>query len=267
MSFIIRKIYKNFPTVIKNPRRISLLLKNRLFPIGIILNNPEIYQAIGSLTFGVIARQPVTDVFPGIQKITVTILRAFDRSFETSLDSHEILVLSAIVKYVEAKNILEIGTSNGNTALNLAANSPPDALITTVDLPHNWDGHLEFTVPDLMINVTERNEVGLQYKNTNYSAKIKQILVDSAMINWKAMAVPFDLVFIDGCHYYEYVKRDTENAMRYLKSGGLIIWHDYGMIYDVSKVVDEAAKRIKTNVIQGTRLAVGFIEQPASFRD
>lgn len=74
------------------------------------------------------------------------------------------------------------------------------------------------------------------------------------------MAIPFDLVFIDGCHHYEYVKKDTQNAIKYLKSGGMIIWHDYGMVRHVSKVVDETAKRLKINAIQGTRLAVGYIE-------
>jgi len=39
---------------------------------------------------------------------------------------------------------------------------------------------------------------------------------------------PFDLIFIDGSHYYEYVKSDTQNALGCLTAGGLVVWHDYG---------------------------------------
>ncbi len=36
----------------------------------------------------------------------------------------------------------------------------------------------------------------------------------------------FDVVFIDGLHYYEQVKKDYENAMRCLNPGGFIVFHD-----------------------------------------
>ena len=49
----------------------------------------------------------------------------------------------------------------------------------------------------------------------------------------------FGLVFVDGCHAYDFVHQDTANALRYLRPGGLIVWHDYGMLKDVSRVVDE----------------------------
>ena len=37
-----------------------------------------------------------------------------------------------------------------------------------------------------------------------------------------------------------------------------LVWHDYGMLEDVSRAVDEVARRIKVRSIQGTRLAVRF---------
>jgi predicted O-methyltransferase YrrM len=147
------------------------------------------------------------------------------------LDPQEILILSAICKFINAKNICEIGTYDGNTALNLAANSPDDALITTIDLPPNWNGQFELDIPQPYINVQDRTKIGLQYKNTKYSHKIIPIFEDSAKINWGMnFPVSFDLVFIDGCHYYEYVNKDTQNALQHIKPGGLLIWHDYGMI-------------------------------------
>jgi hypothetical protein len=37
------------------------------------------------------------------------------------------------------------------------------------------------------------------------------------------------LVFVDGSHAYDYACEDSETAFRLVKSGGLVIWHDYGV--------------------------------------
>lgn len=259
MNAKLRELIKNIPRAVKDPRQALKLFWRRIFPFGIKPKDPEAYR-IGSWSYGNITRLPINEVFPGIEGIDVTIFRAFDRNLWTSLDTQEILILSATVKFLKAKNIFEIGTYNGNTTLNLAANSPADALITTVDLPPDWNGKLELKVPELSINVEERASIGSQFKNSNYSKKIRQIFSDSAKIDWSELSTPFDMVFIDGCHHYEYVKMDTQNSLRYLKANGILIWHDYGMYKDVSKVVDETAKKMKVKAIRGTRLAVGFTE-------
>ena len=85
------------------------------------------------------------------------------------------------------------------------------------------------------------------------------MLGDSTKLDWKTeLAGPFDLIFIDGGHKYDAVRRDTQNAMESVATGGLIVWHDYGMIQDVSRAVDEAAVHMRVSAIRGTRLAVAF---------
>lgn len=39
----------------------------------------------------------------------------------------------------------------------------------------------------------------------------------------------FDFVFIDGCHFYEYVLNDIKNWLPLVRKGGVIAGHDYGM--------------------------------------
>jgi predicted O-methyltransferase YrrM len=93
------------------------------------------------------------------------------------------------------------------------------------------------------------------------SSRIRQVYADSGKMDWSALGGPFELIFIDGCHSEEYVRSDTDNALRQLTAGGVIVWHDYGMIPAVSRVVDELAGRradIRLRVAQGTRLAVGL---------
>jgi predicted O-methyltransferase YrrM len=48
-----------------------------------------------------------------------------------------------------------------------------------------------------------------------------------------------DLLFIDGDHSYEGCRIDVESWLSHVKSGGLIIMHDYGWAEGVRKVVRE----------------------------
>jgi predicted O-methyltransferase YrrM len=243
---------------IKNPGKAFVLAWRRIFPFGIIPKDPEAYR-IGSWSYGNLKRIAITDIFKGIASSEVTVKNAFDKDIYTSMDMQEVFIVCSVLKFIGAKNIMEIGTFDGNTTLNLAVNSSQDAKITTVDLPPDWDGNYEINIPELYKNVTERNTVGRQFKeHQEYFPKIKQIFIDSANLDWNEAGAPFDLVILDGCHHYNYVLKDTENAIKFTKPGGIIIWHDYGMIQDVSKVVDDIARSIKVYAVRGTRLAIGF---------
>lgn len=178
-----------------------------------------------------------------------------------SLEVEEIVALATIARFKNAKNILEVGTYDGNTTLNLAANSPDDAVITTVDLPPGGDGKLKIEVPDDYSNVTDRDKVEWQFGGTEYARKIRQVFADSAELNWRALSPwLFDFVFIDGCHFRDYVQKDTENAFRNSVTGGVVVWHDYGYFKHVSDVVDEIAEQRTVYAIGGTRLAIGLVD-------
>lgn len=259
MSHFLREVTKAIPRVLKSPLQGLEIFWRRLFPFGIKPKDPEAYR-IGSWSYGNLPREPVQEVFPGIEEIDLELKRIFDRHLWTSLDDREVLILAAVAKLFEAKTILEIGTYEGNTALNLAVNSPPDAVITTVDLPPDWDGKLGLKVPEIKVNVGDRAKIGSQFKGTPYAEKINSVFGDSATLDWSQLSGPFDIVFIDGCHDYAYVKSDTQNALQNLKPKGLLIWHDYGMYKDVSRVVDEVAKEMRVKAVKGTRLAVGFLD-------
>jgi len=43
---------------------------------------------------------------------------------------------------------------------------------------------------------------------------------------YKLYSMQFDLIFIDGLHHYEQVKKDLENALQCLNYGGIIVIHD-----------------------------------------
>ncbi len=212
---------------------------------------------------GALPRIPANEVFPGIRDAEVVLPRAFDRKSGTSISVEEACHLGAIARHTKARKVLEIGTYDGNSALVLAANLSAGGEVVTVDLPPEFavQDQASLAYSDGEFNLTPRDELGRQYKGHTLSARIRQVYGDSGKMDWAALGGPFDLVFIDGCHTEDYVRSDTENAMRYLRPGGVIVWHDYGMITDVSRAVDRFAQEnsgIQSVVLEGTRLAVGL---------
>lgn len=256
----INKIVKNIPRAVADPRRAASLAWRRMFPFGITPKDPEAYR-IGAWSFGKAARVDVRDILPGIEMADIKVFRSYDRKRDLSLDAQEVLAMCAMVSHIKATSIIEIGTSDGNTTLNLVANGATNARITTLDLPEDWQGGFEIRVPEMMKNVTDRAKVGVQYRASAYANQVTQVFGDSAKLDFSQLDGPFDFAFIDGCHFYDYVKVDTENCAKHMKPGGLLVWHDYGMLEDVSRAVDEwsNASGIPISIIAGTRIAVARI--------
>lgn len=208
-------------------------------------------------SFGDLKREPLNAVFPGIERVDVRVVRSYDREPLLSMTPAEVLAIGAIVRKLRPERILEIGTFEGNTTVNLAANAPSDAHVFTLDLPPDWDRRYSLDVRDIHHNAATGDHTGRQFIDSRHENRITQLWGDSAEFDWHEHG-PFDLILIDGCHSYEYAVSDTRNALRVLRPGGAIVWHDYGMLEDVSRAVDEVANRIRVRAIQGTRLAVGL---------
>jgi predicted O-methyltransferase YrrM len=213
-------------------------------------------QRAVSWRHGRLPRVELAEAFPGIESVDVTLLRTFDRTVDTSVDVNELAAICAIERFLQASSVLEIGTFDGNTTLNLAANVAESGRVVTLDLPPSWTGDYEYGVPDGYDNVTASSEVGRQYRESPLSERVEQIYGDSATLDWSTLNPPFDLIFIDGNHYFDYVQRDTKNALASVAPGGAVIWHDYGLFEDVSRVVDAEAESLSIQALSGTRLAV-----------
>src|SRR6185369_3239039 len=73
--------------------------------------------------------------------------------------------------------------------------------------------------PNRLLTVSCIRGLRSNTKSPSYSA--------TASDSTKRLLKQCDLIFIDGSHAYSYVKNDTEKALRMLKEGGLLLWHDY----------------------------------------
>lgn len=66
----------------------------------------------------------------------------------------------------------------------------------------------------------------------------------------------FDALFIDGNHSYEFVKKDFENYSKFVKNGGLVMFHDAlmeGERYGTPKVLKELPNNINLNYIKHSK--------------
>ncbi len=243
----------NIKRGLRNPSHFVILLR-RLFPWKALWRDPECAHLIKSWSSGKLERKALDQIFPGIDKVDVTLRTPYDRVIGTATDLGEVASVAAVMKLIRARRVLEIGTNDGFNALNLAANlSEEDARVSTLDLPIDEAARAEIGP---VANACDPSVIGRKFQGQPEAMRIQQFYGDSTTLNWHAMGGPFDLIFIDGCHDYSFVVKDSASAFANLAPGGVIFWHDYGFIPDVSKAIDERPEAARIFAIQGTRLAV-----------
>lgn len=155
--------------------------------------------------------------------------------------------------------IIEIGTFDGRTTLNLAVNSDPTTPIFTLDLPPELA--TKFALDHGERKFVEKPVPGERYRRASppwqdSTAKITQLLGDSGTFDWSAHFGKAGLVFVDGSHAYDYAKHDTEMAFKMVAPGGMVLWHDYGVWEGVTRALEEleAERKLGLKQVRGTSL-------------
>ncbi|MBT4363705.1 MAG: class I SAM-dependent methyltransferase [Desulfobacterales bacterium] len=172
----------------------------------------------------------------------------------------ELGVINAIAADCEdGTNIFEIGTFDGRTSLNIAFSSPSNCSIYTLDLPAKTD--TQFSLAPGEEHMVEKEKSGARlekYRESDSSivSKIHNLFGDSASFDYSPYYKSCSLIFVDGSHAYEYALSDTYAAMKMVKKGGVIIWHDYGIWEGVTRALEEIEEKEKIGLknIRGTSL-------------
>ncbi len=192
----------------------------------------------------------------------VTMIMKGQNVVEGATSDYEAWLLAVLAK--KANNIFEFGTCTGKTSYLFAKNSMPEAKIFTLTLPpeeaENYIHSVEDSTAAKRAAISESKFVKFIYSGTEVENKIQQIFSDSKKFSETEYENTMDLIFIDGSHAYSYIKSDTEKAMKMLKSGGLILWHDYRdrvkTVDGVCKYLDELSETHTLYHINGTSLVV-----------
>ena len=145
----------------------------------------------------------------------------------------EYFVLGLLACKYNPKRIFEIGTFDGRTTTNFAANTSDSTEIFTLDLPKSKLGQTAMPIHQWEECYVDKEKSGKRFEGDKLKKKIVQLYGDSASFDYSPFINSCDFVFIDGSHMYEYVINDTNMALKLLKpEGGVIIWHDFSSEWD-----------------------------------
>lgn len=180
----------------------------------------------------------------------------------------ELAYLALLTAAIQPQTVFEFGTFRGRTALNFAINAPHDACVYTLDLPKNSPRMQDTAVNAADAEIIQKSLTGIDYIGKPESEKIRQLYGDSLTFDFTPFYGSADIVFVDGAHHYEAVKRDTANALRIVKPNGVVLWHDfanYGDYNDVTRAVVESVDLQRFYQVDSTQLAMldlrhGFVE-------
>jgi|SRR5208283_5289901 len=133
----------------------------------------------------------------------------------------EIEELAKLIQATAPQRSLEIGTNYGGTLFLLCTLSPPGARVISVDLPAGrfGGGYPRRKMP--LYRRFPRNKQQLHLIRGDSHASETQARVERLLAGDK-----LDYLFIDGDHTYGGVKRDFEMYSPYVRSGGMIAFHD-----------------------------------------
>ncbi len=135
------------------------------------------------------------------------------------------------VRRLNPQTVLEIGTHRGGTLYLWARLARPDAILVSIDLPGGkfGGGYSPFRAPIYRRFAQQRQKLHLMRANSHGEStleKTKRLLAGHQI----------DLLFIDGDHAYEGVKKDWEMYSPLVRSGGLIVFHDVAGNYGETQV-------------------------------
>jgi cephalosporin hydroxylase len=133
----------------------------------------------------------------------------------------EIREFADLVAELKPRTTLEIGTSRGGSLFILCRLTAPDGTIVSVDMPGAGYGEAYTPAHARLFELfpSRRQSLSLVKADSHSPETRKQV---EGLLKGK----PVDLLFIDGDHSYEGVKKDFEMYSPFVADGGMIGFHD-----------------------------------------
>ena len=236
-----------------------------LFTIGMFSGKHRAFLATITTHFGYrisprnIPELTVPEIRPGdVLPSTIALAIHEPHHVEGNVTFGELAFISSVIAAEKPKALFEIGTFDGRTALNIAANAPSDARVHTLDLPPMKEQKTAIPISGdkKFVPHTQRK---LRYTGTAFESRIATLHGDSATFDYSPFQRNMDFIFVDGAHEYEYVINDSAKALAMSKPGGIILWHDYSTWEGATRALNDLHKTegVYKNLkhIRGTSIA------------
>jgi glycosyltransferase involved in cell wall biosynthesis len=140
--------------------------------------------------------------------------------FTSADDTHVVLTL---VAHLKPRRILEIGTASGQMTANLTAWSPADARIVSIGIVAGATSG----AAEQGYEIPPRSEYARHADRFGTAHKAFFVTADSRSYDFARLA-PLDFAFVDGGHDFATVRTDSVQCYESLRTGGCLVWHDYG---------------------------------------
>jgi predicted O-methyltransferase YrrM len=127
----------------------------------------------------------------------------------------ELIAFAELVRAERPRHVLEIGTSHGGTLYVLAWAAAPDAVLVSADVTR-----FSATRRWLYRSFARRGQTVTLICGDSHSDAIRDTIADAFGRD------PIDVLFIDGDHSYDGVRRDFELYTPLVRPGGLVAFHD-----------------------------------------
>jgi predicted O-methyltransferase YrrM len=125
----------------------------------------------------------------------------------------------SIVEGLKARTYVEIGTSFGGTLFLMTRVLEEDGTLVGVDLPGRLGGYGNWRNPIYRSFARGRQTIRLVKSDSHVPETLQQ--VKEALRGQEV-----DVLFIDGDHSYEGVKKDFEMYSPLVRKGGIVAFHD-----------------------------------------
>ena len=198
------------------------------------------------------------DFFAGYERKPVHLYDFVPR--DGNLDVKEMLMVCNCVSLFAPSVVLEIGTFDGNTTLQIAANAPPNTTVYTLDLPDDVQGSAVAKIdPHDSAFIDMKATLKRRYLDTPYAGNVIQKFGNSLETDFAALldGKQADLILIDAGHSYECVRNDSEKALQVLSANGVVIWDDYTSDWPgVYNYLNEVGRELPLRHVADTQLVV-----------
>ena len=157
---------------------------------------------------------------PPQERIHPLVRRA--REFAAIQKRKELSPLLWLVEELRPAMVLEIGTQSGGTLYCWCRLADADATIVSIDLPQGkfGGGYTEERAQEMMsLFPTEGQQLHLLRADSHEPSTLEQL---KSILDGRQL----DLLFIDGDHTYEGVRKDFEMYSPLAAEGGAIVLHD-----------------------------------------
>lgn len=132
-----------------------------------------------------------------------------------------------LVRALAPRQVFEFGTNWGVATTILARNTPADARIRTLDVCREMFSAEHLAADPELQMILPREHTGWRYRQEPEAGlKVKQVFDDS-MTYLMPPEPKCDLILVDACHQFDFIAKDTANALRGIRPGGVVIWHDF----------------------------------------